>query len=181
MKTFFTSDLHYSHANIIKYCSRPYKDIHHMNISLTNNWNSIVSPEDEVWVLGDVSWNPQQLQNILPRLNGTKYLVSGNHDKCFKSQAQVEKYRWYGFSEVYTDPVKRTFNGREFVLCHFPYTDTRFPHKVPLDEGLFLLHGHSHSRKENVLRENMLDVGVDGHDYHPWELTELLEFIDVKV
>lgn len=51
--TFFTSDTHFGHANIINLCNRPFKDVNHMNNMLVENWNSVVSDDDTVFHLGD--------------------------------------------------------------------------------------------------------------------------------
>lgn len=50
--TFFTSDTHFNHANIIRFCNRPFKDVNQMNevlienyccpIKLDNNKNSVL-------------------------------------------------------------------------------------------------------------------------------------------
>ena len=39
---FFTSDTHFNHTNIIRFCSRPFKDVEHMNETLIANWNRVV-------------------------------------------------------------------------------------------------------------------------------------------
>lgn len=79
--TFFTSDTHFNHANIIRFCNRPFNDVEQMNETLIANWNRVVQPEDTVFHLGDfclggsVEWT-----KILNRLNGKIYLILGNHD-----------------------------------------------------------------------------------------------------
>lgn len=50
---FFTSDTHFNHANIIRFCNRPFKDVSHMNEAIISNWNRVVGPEDIVFHLGD--------------------------------------------------------------------------------------------------------------------------------
>ena len=55
MTTWFTSDLHFGHANIIEYSGRPFRDVDHMNRALIERWNALVQPADTVWVLGDVA------------------------------------------------------------------------------------------------------------------------------
>ena len=56
MNTWITADCHFGHANIIKYCKRPFKDLEEMNAILIKNWNERVSPGDIVIVLGDFAW-----------------------------------------------------------------------------------------------------------------------------
>lgn len=51
--TFFTSDTHFGHANIINLCKRPFRDVNHMNDMLVENWNSVVTDDDTVFYLGD--------------------------------------------------------------------------------------------------------------------------------
>ena len=79
---FFTSDCHFDHANIIKYCSRPFETAEEMNRQLILNWNKVVSWDDTVFILGDFCFGQRtRWEKILPQLNGYKYLVLGNHDK----------------------------------------------------------------------------------------------------
>ena len=76
---YFTSDLHFSHYNIIKYCNRPFESVDKMNNILINNWNKIVKENDEVYILGDITLGDNE--KYLNRLKGSKYLIKGNHDK----------------------------------------------------------------------------------------------------
>jgi calcineurin-like phosphoesterase family protein len=100
-KFFFVSDTHFNHANIIRYCNRPFADVQTMNEAMIARWNSVVGAEDIVWHLGDVGFGDRErLKEIVPKLNGRKYLVKGNHD--VRSNAF---YRECGFLEVYDHPV----------------------------------------------------------------------------
>lgn len=58
--TFFTSDTHFNHANIIKFCNRPFKDVEQMNETLIANWNQVIGPDDTVFHLGDYNISPTQ-------------------------------------------------------------------------------------------------------------------------
>jgi calcineurin-like phosphoesterase family protein len=54
MTIYFTADLHLDHANIIRYCNRPFQDVQEMNECLIKNWNSCIQPNDQVYILGDL-------------------------------------------------------------------------------------------------------------------------------
>ncbi|MGL6106924.1 hypothetical protein [Romboutsia sp.] len=60
MKTFYISDLHLYHKNVIKMCSRPYEDLEEMNADFIHKWNSVVTHEDKVMILGDVGFPRNQ-------------------------------------------------------------------------------------------------------------------------
>ncbi len=102
MTVWFTSDHHFGHANIIKYCNRPYNSVAHMNALMETAWNSVVEPGDTVYYLGDFAMQPNMVTEILPRLNGTKILVAGNHDKCHGGTPKwVDHYVAAGFKSVH--------------------------------------------------------------------------------
>lgn len=85
-KYFFTSDTHYSHRNVIKYCNRPFKDEEKMNEAMIANYNSVVSPGDVVYHLGDFAFEKDRakLEWIMSRLNGEKHIIWGNCSPRFK-------------------------------------------------------------------------------------------------
>ncbi len=62
---FFTSDTHFNHTNIIRFCSRPFKDVEHMNETLIANWNRVVGPDNIVFHLGT--------SVLVALLNGQRY------------------------------------------------------------------------------------------------------------
>ena len=53
MNLWFTSDTHFGHENIIKYCKRPFKSLEHMNMEIIRRWNERVQPDDMVIFAGD--------------------------------------------------------------------------------------------------------------------------------
>ena len=103
MKTWITSDLHFGHANIQRFCPKTrghFHDVVHMNSEMIRIWNENVQPGDTVYILGDVAFVPaSEAVKILNNLNGDKILVEGNHDRrslkdpvfrsCFK---EIHKY-----------------------------------------------------------------------------------------
>ena len=101
MSLFFTSDTHFGHTNIIKYCKRPFLldpsrgfvdrnlDTDEMDEALIKNWNSVVQPSDTLYHIGDLAFYKDQRKtmNLLRRLNGNKVLIRGNHDKYLDKEA----------------------------------------------------------------------------------------------
>lgn len=183
-RVFFTADQHFGHRNIIDFCDRPFKDVDHMNEMLIKNWNDTVAPEDTVFVLGDFAMGKIYTTVQLARLlNGTKILVTGNHDRCWtplpKADEWTKTYLDAGFDDVINLlPGTALGVGADFVASHFPYQgdsrdEDRYQEWRPRDEGKFLLHGHVHTAwKQNGRQTN---VGVDVWDYRPVALETLLE------
>jgi len=81
MSIFFTSDTHFGHENIIKYCKRPFKDAAEMDKVLIRNWNRVVGPNDLVYHLGDFAVGGGPAGPYLDQLNGRIILIHGNHDE----------------------------------------------------------------------------------------------------
>lgn len=69
MKEWIISDTHFSHAKIIEYCNRPFRNVEQMNETIIARWKGAVKPEDVVYHLG------------ISQLPGKKILIRGNHDK----------------------------------------------------------------------------------------------------
>jgi calcineurin-like phosphoesterase family protein len=170
MATFFTSDQHYGHRNIIAYCQRPFASVDVMREEMIRLFNERVAPGDTVWHLGDFSLDESEVRRVLPRLHGTHHLVAGNHDACHprrsKHAAATRRYLEAGFASVQTET-----RVEGLVLCHMPYDDDRYPQYSPRDEGLVLVHGHVH--KQWLTRERMINVGVDVWGFAPVALEEL--------
>ena len=159
MSIWFTSDTHFGHARIIELCNRPFKDVSHMNEMIIKWWNELVAPDDTVYHLGDVALGPiMDSLSCISRLNGEIVLVEGNHDRPFMAKSDekrdewVEKYLAAGFTAVYSSltlvdrgPLEGPVN-----LSHFPYEGDshdgdRFESIRLKDNGIVLLHGHTHS------------------------------------
>lgn len=172
---FFTSDTHFGHANIIKYCNRPFASVEEMNEKLIANWNSIVRPEDTIYHLGDVSFmkTGEGTASILARLNGYKILVEGNHDGKRHDEALRN-----GFNQVHQGMMVR-LEGKRFLLSHYPFQgssadDRDFSHRSFAANGMWLLHGHVHTAWKIVPEKKMINVGSDVWDFKPVAISQLL-------
>ena len=119
-KFFYIADTHFGSAPILLYENRPFENVADMERVLIENWNSIVSPDDTVWHLGDFGACGHE-KEILSQLNGRVMLVKGNHDT-----ETNEYYRNQGFAEVYDFPV---LFQNFWLLSHEPlYMNVNMPY-----------------------------------------------------
>lgn len=174
-RVFFTSDTHFFHTNIIKYC--PYRNIFssitEMNYSLVSYWNSRIHENDVVFILGDVMFGSSQGRiDFLSELKGRKFLIPGNHDHDV-----LKKKRFISlFEEVLPSLTPIHFGEHFLVLCHYPLDSWQYKEK-----GAIHLHGHCH----NLLPWNgefkyirRVDVGIDTRiDLCPWSFAEIEQLI----
>lgn len=83
-KTWFCADHHFGHQRIIELAGRPFTSVEEMNEEMIERHNRVVAVDDTVWILGDVALGPiKESLPLVGKLNGHKYLIAGNHDRCF--------------------------------------------------------------------------------------------------
>lgn len=176
---YFTSDHHFGHFNVIKYCDRPFSYVEEMDRTMEENWNNTVKPEDTVYVLGDFSfYNIIKTNEILDRLAGHKILLPGNHDK---------KYVQWNFNEILSGNSTLQIDNDVVLLSHYPYPpskeelavnpyDVRYLDRRYEDKGQWLLHGHVHEKWK--ARKKMINVGVDVWEFKPASIEEIKEIIN---
>lgn len=152
MSIFFIADTHFFEENILRYENRPFENCNQMNQAIISNWNRMVKEGDDVYILGDFGAANQE-NNILKQLNGTKFLVKGNHDT-----ASNEYYRKAGFQEVYDYPI---ILNEFWILSHEPlYVNENMPYA-----NLF---GHVHgSPLFKTYSKQHYCVSVERIDYTP--------------
>lgn len=153
MAVWFTSDTHYSHKKILEFCpvTRPFTDIGEMNRHLIAQWQALVQPEDDVWMLGDIFWcDAGKAMNIMDQLPGQKNLVLGNHDQVIRNHVPLQNK----FDSIH-DYKELKIDGKFVVLCHYPLARWNRGHY-----GSYMLHGHEHGSYLDGGR--ILDVGIDG-------------------
>lgn len=183
---YFTADLHFAHARIIEFVGRPFPDVAAMDAGLVDAWNDVVRPNDEVWVLGDVTLRHPTGLTPVARLHGHKVLVPGNHDRCWhghgpQSLAHRDSYLDAGFARILDHPTV-VIAGYDVRVSHFPYRGSgdhtdheRFSDDRLVDDGRWLLHGHVHAAWRQ--RGHQLNVGVDawaGRPVHADTLARLV-------
>lgn len=166
-KTFFTSDTHFGHANVIKYTNRPFSSLEEMNTEMVRRWNAVVSKGDTVVHMGDFAFGkPDFWHHILDQLNGNIVLVQGNHDVKALKEESIRKR----FAEIHKY-LEWVIDGQSIIMQHYPILEWNRCHR-----GAFMLHGHCHgSRDADNLQCRRTDVGVDSlgkttYAPLPWEV-----------
>lgn len=178
MKTFFTSDLHFGHANVIKYSLRPFADVDAMNAALVNNWNAVVGADDRVFILGDLSFlPPSMLVDHLSVMHGRKVLIYGNHDKRLRKTPTILQLLddAVDLMTVKVPDEDATDGVQRIVLCHYPLLVWDQSHR-----GAWHLHGHCHGTLPDDPKALRLDVGVDCWHYRPVEYAEVKARMKMK-
>lgn len=168
---YITSDLHFNDRNIIDYSNRPFDSVEEMNKTLVNNWNSVVSSKDTVYVLGDFFNGPQsQIKNILKQLNGEIILVRGNHD----TKASLLIYSSLGIT--IQDIAFLEYKGRFFVMCHFPHNSKELISMVKDSHSeVIWLYGHIHYNAPKGYVDGTYHVGVDTNNFIPVSIQKIWE------
>ena len=158
----FTSDFHFGHFNIIRYCNRPFANPREMDDVIAERVNTCVKPNDILYFLGDFCMGrEEQVIAYRKRLAcKTIHFIEGNHDKTTRKQQQLFA-SWGLLSEVHVAQQR-------IVLCH--YAMRVWPHHA---QGAWHLYGHSHGNLPDEPFAQSLDIGVDTHDFRPWHFDEL--------
>ena len=169
MKTFFTSDLHLGHNNIIKYCNRPFKSLEHMNMELIRRWNERIKKEDFVYHIGDFCFRntsnrgegiKNKAQEWIDQLNGNKIFHKGNHDGNNSLKTKMHN-------------CVINYGNIDYFLTHKPI---HYNNKYPIN-----LVGHVHEKwkirktEDNIL---LVNVGVDVWNFYPVTMEEILHRIN---
>ena len=176
-KIYFTSDMHFGHEAILKYCNRPFANVEEMNQKLIENWNKKVPEDGIVFNLGDFAWGGYPFwKSMREQLNGKIILIKGNHDEKNLTQTGAQE-----LFELVTYQMKIQIEGRKIYLNHYPFLCYAGTYRDA--NGLeYQAFGHVHSgpgaKGMDIDRLSMLfptqyDVGVDNNNYEPISWSEL--------
>ena len=183
MKTFFTSDHHFNHKNIISFCSRPWQTVSEMNEILIKNWNETVSPDDIVYYLGDFAVGSRdEIPKLLARLNGKIILIRGNHDYDMSLKHFVEHYNNLSIDidgvkiELVHNPSHAKWDC-DFVLCghiHNTWKMKNINEIIPGD----VRRNQEISYHDTKAQKYILNVGVDVNNFRPISINEVLNLYE---
>ena len=166
-KTFFASDHHFGHKNIITYANRPFRDVYEMDAALIERHNAVVSKSDIVYFVGDFAFysDAHHIAEILRKMNGEKHFVSGNHDKGIFNETVMKMFQSVSrapFKEIYVQDPDARGGKQHITLCHYALRVWNKSH-----HGSFHLYGHSHGSLPDDPNSRSFDIGVDCWDFAP--------------
>lgn len=166
---YITSDQHFGHANIIKYCDRPFDSVQQMDEAMIACWNEVVRPDDTVYVVGDFTLaNQEAALKYRKRLVGHKVFMPGSHDRWIHDAGKPKQLTGTPFSEwtgYWIEEIKH--KGHYITLCH--YSMRSWPRSF---HGSLHCYGHSHGRLPPHGRS--MDIGVDMNHFYPYSLDEIV-------
>jgi len=157
---YFTADWHLYHENIIRFCTRPFKDINHMNRTILDNVNEVVLPDDRLFNLGDVAlknvnWTSIRASIVCKNV----FVVPGNHDR----ESQLKEH----FS-ILPQCYMYESGGFRLVLAHYAMRIWAHSH-----HGAGHLYGHSHGKLPPIPGAMAFDIGVDCWNFKPLSLNQV--------
>ena len=184
MSVFLTSDLHFNHDREFVWKVRGFDSVQEMNEATVERFNSVVQPDDDVYILGDLclgGGGPEVLaanKELIERLHGKLHIIRGNHDT-------EPRVRMYASCTNVVDEIKwadmLNYKGYHFYLSHFP-TLTGNLEKENLKKCTCNLFGHTHQTTNFHLDMPYLyHVGVDSHNCYPVNLDDIIEEMKAKV
>ena len=155
---FFFADPHFDHANIIRYCDRPFNGVAEMNNTILRNYREVVKPDSLVYFLGDMSFGRYSRSAMwwLERLTGKVVYIRGSHDRGINGLAK--DYEWL------------EADGIRLLLVHNPI-------HIPPNWNGWIIHAHTHSTQLINRQRKRVCVGVEATGYKPIALGEVLETI----
>lgn len=177
---YFTSDLHLGHDQEFIWGARGFNSVTEMNEKIITRWNSRITKDDDVYVLGDLVMGGVENVELLKQLNGKIHIIYGNHDgpKKREAYAKLENVVECGWANM----IK--YKKYNFYLSHYPtITDNEdIVEIVSPKECVINLFGHTHQFDDfydtnDGYNFRMYHVGVDSHDCFPVPIDEVIEEI----
>lgn len=175
---YFTSDLHFCHDKDFVWQVRGFESIDEMNAEIVRKWNELVYPDDDVYVLGDLTLgNVEEGLKLIAKLNGYLHIIRGNHDTDTKANRYLELPNVVSveFATVYK------YKKAIFWLSHYPTITANYDDDKPWAKHLVCLFGHTH-QEQPFYNDNpyMFNVGMDAHNCTPISIEKIIETIRNK-
>ena len=168
----FTSDTHFFHNKEFCYGERGFSSPEEMNEEIIKRHNELVNEDDVVYFLGDcgLTAHVDDIIYCLGKMNGTKYLIIGNHD----SDARIVNFIK---SAVFKDVLfgdRFRYKKIEFIFSHYPMLVANFDDPKPI----WNIHGHLHS--PDHFHDNLphcFQVSMESNNCYPISIDEIVDLI----
>ena len=175
---FLTSDLHLGHDKDFVVQARGFETVEEMNAEIIRRWNERVYPDDDVYVLGDLTLGDvEEGIRLIAKLNGYLHIMRGNHD----TDKKVERYLELPnvVSIQYADVLK--YGKAVFWMGHYPTITANYDDDKPWAKHVVCLFGHTH-QEQPFYNNNpyMYNVGMDAHNCTPITIDEIIADIREK-
>ena len=168
---YYISDLHFGHANAIKFDARPFGDVEEMDRVMIERWNETVCDDDVVYIVGDFCYRSgRSAAWYLSQLKGHKHLVVGNHDWLTLKDTKAMSM----FASV-NNLLEVDDGERHAVLCHYPMAEWRNSRRTA-----WHIYGHIHTSRNRIYEfmrtlDRALNAGAPVNGYRPSTFDELME------
>lgn len=144
-----------------------------MNKEIIKRHNSIVAPEDDVYVLGDLMLGDDKIGiTCFNKLNGRFHIVRGNHDSN-------RRWEMYGNSEKVVErenAIYLDYNKYHFYLSHYPTITSNLDYDKPLRQRLLNICGHTHTTDPwmDANKGYIYHVEMEAHNCYPVSLDKIV-------
>ena len=172
MKLFLTGNLQFGRPSAIKQFKRPFSSVEEMNETLINNWNSAVSAEDIVYVLGNFAWDPTTAEETLNKLNGIIVIVPGEIDEPV---IELQEKGILGEGVKVIEPIF-TAEADKLTVSYWPLSE--WPNK---SLGHYSFFGYPSPKYKTDHKKKLVNVACDFWAYKPQSLDSIMSlFKDIE-
>ena len=166
---YYIADTHFGDERVMRLAKRPFGTVAEMNDTMVALWNSKVNVNDEVYIVGDFAFDNESAIGALARLNGTKHLIVGNHDKALSKQT-LQRFKTISTITTLKD------GDLSVTLCHYPLLS----YENSVYDGYHVF-GHIHNNPQDIAQDMLprlprhLHCGADVIGFQPKTLKELIQ------
>jgi calcineurin-like phosphoesterase family protein len=166
----FTSDTHFGHANIIKYCQRPFTfpDIDGMDKVMLEHFMDVDASGKTIFHMGDFVFNPKNLLATSWRPKGEHYIILGNHDKFADKGGKYRKLYREFFHHIIGTSIQWGRNQLQIQVEDTKLLLTHGPERY-IGENHYNIYGHHHNNmflKPEYFQADPLQSWVFGSKTH---------------
>lgn len=179
-KVWLTSDLHFGHSKSFLYEPRGFKSVEDMMRWIMEAWNNTISVDDDVYVLGDLMLNDDEVvHSCLRELHGNIHVITGNHD----TDRRIDLYKSFPNVVEVVEAKRLRYGKYHFYLTHYPTLVGNFDDGDKLYQKTINLCGHSHTSDPFADWDKgiIYHCELDAHRNMPVSIDEIINDIQKKI